>query len=122
MFIIHIVFYFAANLIALLALDYFVPGFDLMADPQSFLTVVVIFTALNTIVRPLFKYLLTTFIIFSFGLLILAINAGTLILLDYLSENITINGTTALIYSTLVMSLANTIIGTLNRLLFKKGH
>ena len=121
MFISRTLFYFAANLIALLALDYFIEGFDLIAQPVNLVVVTLIFTALNTYIRPIVKHVLTTFIIISFGLFSLVINAGVLLMLDFISENITINGLLPLLYSTLIITLANIITGLFNRLFFKRN-
>ena len=63
MFIIHIIFYFIANLAALLMLNQFVDGFEIIAQPANIISAALILTVLNTYIRPIIKYVLTTFII-----------------------------------------------------------
>ncbi len=118
---VHLVFYFATNLAALFALDYLVTGFSISTDLTSLLAAAAVFTLLNTYIRPLVRYFFTTFIIISLGLFSLVINAGLLLLLDFLSESVTITGLIPLLRSTLVVAAANILIGLFNRFLFKKN-
>lgn len=121
MFIIRTLFYFIANFLALLALEYFVDGFEIIAQPANLVGIAVIFTILNTYIRPILRYVFTTFIIITLGLFSLVINAGTLLFLDFLTENININGLEPLLYSTIIITLANIITGFLSRTVFSKS-
>ena len=93
MIIIRLIFFFLVNLAALLVINQLVPGVELVTETSVLITTALIFTALNSYLRPLIRYFLTTFIILTLGLLGFAINAGTLYLLDFITENIPTQGT-----------------------------
>ncbi|MFH1759311.1 MAG: phage holin family protein [Patescibacteria group bacterium] len=118
--IIRPIFLFAANFVALLLLDYLITGFELAAEPANLIIITLVFTLLNSIIRPAVRYFLVTFLIFTFGLFSLIINAGVLVTLDFLLEGITINGLAPLIQSTVVMTAANVIIGFFGWILFRR--
>lgn len=111
MLLFRLVFYFTANLIALLIISRFVAGFELAAQPANAIGAAVIFSLLNTYLRPLIKLIFAPFIIVTLGLFSLIINAGILYLLDIISENITISGLAPLGQATLIIAVFNVIIG-----------
>lgn len=118
MFLIRLIFYFAANLLALLILKKYVSGFDVIDYPfATLLNTAALFTVLNSLIRPLIKHFFTTFIIITLGLFTLIINAGLLLILDFTSKNITINGLGSLIYATLIISVINLLTGFIKWLL-----
>lgn len=101
---------YISNFIAFIIASYTIPGFEVTNVFIDLLWLVAIFTLLNILIRPVIRSLLTPLIILTFGLFIVAINAGMLWLLDFLSLHITINGTLPLVYTTLIISLINIIL------------
>lgn len=101
---------YISNFIAFIIASYTIPGFEVTNIFRDLLWLVAIFTLLNILIRPVVKSLLTPLIILTLGLFIIAINAGMLWLLDFLSQHITINGTLPLVYTTLIISLINIIL------------
>jgi putative membrane protein len=105
-----IILSFFSSAIALWAATYFVPGFELSFDLKPFLTVIVVFTALNVFLRPILKLIMSPVIILTLGLGIILVNALVLYLLDFVLVEITINGLSALLYATLIISVINVLI------------
>lgn len=101
---------YISNFIAFIIASYTIQGFEVTNVFIDLLWLVAIFTLLNILIRPVIRSLLTPLIILTFGLFIIAINAGMLWLLDFLSPHITINGTLPLVYTTLIISLINIIL------------
>jgi putative membrane protein len=116
----RLIFTFFSNIIALKAASYFVKGFEIAPDLISLSLVAAIFTLLNIFIKPIFKLILSPIIILTFGLGILLVNAIVLYLLDFLLENITIDGVIPLIYATLIVSLVNFIVNFSAKRLYKE--
>ena len=114
-FLRHIISSYFANFIAFIVASFIVTGFEVTNILQNLLWVVAIFTAINAIIRPVIKSLLTPLIILTFGLFIIAINAGMLWLLDFLSPHITISGTLPLVYTTIIVTFFNVFINLLTK-------
>jgi len=122
MLILRLFFYFGANLLALLILDRYVAGFSIISSELvNLITLAIVFTILNTYIRPIIKFILTPFVIITFGLFSIIINAGILMVLDYFSESIIINELTPLLYSAIIIALANITISFISRLFFRRG-
>lgn len=120
MIILRLIFYFLANLLALLVLSHYVNGFIIISNEfVNLITLAIIFTILNTYIRPIIKFILTPLVIVTFGLFSLIINAGILIILDFLSKNITINGLMPLAYSAVLIALINMSISITSHLFLK---
>ena len=117
---IRLIFFFLVNLLALMTINQLVPGVELITETSVLLATALIFTALNSYLRPLVKYFLTTFIILTLGLLGFAINAGTLYLLDFITENISINGLQPLLVSTIIITIFNIVSSFFGWALLKK--
>lgn len=113
-------FFFFSNLVALLAADYFVAGFEIAPGFANYLTAAAILTLINIFIKPLIKFILTPFIILTLGLGIILVNALTLYLLDFFSEQITITGISTLIYATLIVSIVNILINFSAKKLYMK--
>lgn len=116
-----IIFFFFSNLVALLAADYFVAGFEIAPGLVSYLTVAAILTLINVFIRPLIKLVLTPIIFLTLGLGIILVNALTLYLLDFFSSEITIIGITALVYAILIVSIINIVINFSAKKLYEKS-
>lgn len=109
-FISRFLFSLFSNLIAFIIAKTYIAGFLVTGELKQLLVVVAIFTAINTLVRPIFKLILGPIIILTFGLGIFLVNALMLYLLDYFSENVTIQGIEPLAYATLIISIVNLIV------------
>ncbi|PIR44289.1 hypothetical protein COV23_00630 [Candidatus Wolfebacteria bacterium CG10_big_fil_rev_8_21_14_0_10_31_9] len=109
-FISKIIFHFITNILALFVASYFVAGFYLNTAWENLIIVGLLFTLINTFIRPILKLILSPIIIITLGLGILIVNAITLYILDYLSQNIAISGLIPLIYATLIISAVNLIV------------
>lgn len=87
-----------------------IAGFSIAPGLENLFVVAAIFTALYLFVRPLAKLILGPLIVLTLGLGILLINAGMLILLDFLSVRITIEGIVPLSYATLLITALNVFV------------
>ena len=114
------VFHIFANAIAILAASYFINGFKFIGGFVELVIASTILTLINTFVRPILKLLLGPLIILTLGLFLIVINAISLYLLDLWSEPLTIEGYTALLLGTLIVSAANLILN-LSAKTFKKN-
>ena len=108
-------FAFISNLVAIFLTDYFIAGFEVKPDLESFLLVALLFTLLNVFLKPVLKFILAPVIILTLGLFSLVLNAALLYALDLISESLTINGLVPLFYATLVMSFVNVTLHFLDR-------
>lgn len=120
-FIARLIFSFFSNLIALGAAVYFVPGFSIAPDLINFLGVAGIFTLINVFIKPVLRLVLTPLILITFGLGIIFVNMLTLYFLDFLSANITIEGLSALLYSSLIIGLINVLINFSAKRLYQEA-
>lgn len=111
----RIIVLFIANLIALLAADYFIDGLEIVKNPEQIIAATAIFTALNIFIKPVLKIILSPLIIITLGLGILLINAVILETLDFLSDSVMISGIKELFYATLIISGVNIVIHALTK-------
>ena len=107
------------NIVAILAADYFVSGFTFSGTFIELVTTAVIFAAINMVIRPIIKLFLGPFIVLTFGLFTIVINALMLYILDIVSTPLTIDGYLPLLFATLLMSVANIVVGGGARSRFK---
>ena len=106
----NLILHVIGNAIAILAAAYFIPNFIWTGDFQALLIAATILTAINFVLRPILKLLLGPLILLTFGLFILVINAGTLYILDILSDPLIIQGYIPLLLATLLFSVVNSLI------------
>ena len=107
------------NAAGLLAAAYLVKDFDVnISNWVAFASLIVVFTFVTLIIRPIIKLVLTPVIILTFGLFNLVITDGLLYIVDKYSQNLTISGLPALIYGTLLITIINIIF----RLGERAGH
>lgn len=95
------------NMLALLAAEYFVPGFILSGDLKTLLVLAAVLTVLNYVLKPVLKLLLGPVIILTLGLGTILVNALILKILDFSSQALTIQGLVALLLATVLVSLVN---------------
>jgi len=106
-----------ANALAFIATGYFITDFYInLNDIPAFIALIAVFSAIQLLLRPLIKMVLSPIIIITFGLFNLAITGGILYIVDKYSENININGLDSLIYATLIITIVNVLFNTGGRL------
>lgn len=115
-----ILFQVFSNSIAILAANHFIPGFIFSGNFTALLLASLIFTAANLIIKPVLRLILTPFILLTFGLLIIGINAIFLYLLDILVKTLTINGIIPLLLATILIGLVNFLINAGAKIRYKK--
>ena len=113
------IFSFFSNVLALLAVKYFIAGFAISNNLYGFLSATLIFTLINLFIRPILKLVLSPIIFITLGLGIILVNAITLYILDYFSPDITISGLTPLLYATILISVVNLLVHFSAKRLYK---
>ena len=104
--ILHIV----SNAIALYVCTLFVSGFTFSGSLTDIGIAALVLTALNIIVRPVLKLFFGPFIVLTFGLLTILINALMLYILDIWSDPLSIEGYIPLLIATVVIGVVNLLI------------
>ena len=100
---------FLINGICLFVAGNIVPGFVVPKDLMELASVSMVFMALNLLLKPLLKLVLTPIIWLSLGLASLALNAFMLIILDKIWDLVIINGVVPLILGTLIITVTNAL-------------
>lgn len=116
----HIVLHLAANSLAILAADYLIPNFSFTGNFKDLMVIAIALTAINTFIRPIVKLILSPFILITFGLLSIVINAVILYILDILQNTITIEGYKSLLLGTLLISATNMLLTASAKISYKK--
>ncbi|OGZ01413.1 MAG: hypothetical protein A2946_00910 [Candidatus Liptonbacteria bacterium RIFCSPLOWO2_01_FULL_53_13] len=99
----------AANIFGLWLAARFIPHVFLSGNFTELLTVGIVLTALNLIIKPLLKLLLGPVIVITLGLGVVLVNMIILLILDILFQNLSIVGVAPLIYASLLLSAVNLI-------------
>jgi putative membrane protein len=86
-----------------------VPGFSASLDIKALALIALILTGLSLVIKPIIKLLLSPIAWLTFGLSSLIINSGILFILDYLREDVIINGLVPLVTGALLISFVNLI-------------
>ena len=115
-----LIFQIFSNMIAILASNHFIPGFAFSGKFPELALASLIFTAINLFLKPILKLILTPFIIITFGLLLIVINAGALYFLDILSEPLKIQGIVPLLLATLLIGIVNFFINAGAKIKYRK--
>lgn len=107
---------FIANAIGLFLAAYYVKGFWVSPSIITYVEVAGVFTLLNIFVRPILKLVLSPFLLITFGLGIVAVNALVLYILyriypTYIDLGMATSGLYPLVYATLIISVVHFIIG-----------
>lgn len=116
----RIIFSVFSNSLAILGASYFIKDFLFSGSFVDLLMAAGIFTIINIFVRPIMKLLMGPLIILTLGLFIFVINALTVVLLDFFSASITINGLVPLLLTTLVFGITNILVNFSAKALFRK--
>lgn len=104
-----IVVAFLVNGAALWISAAYVRGFNLATDLPILASVTLVLTILNLVLRPILRLVFSPIIFITLGLGLLVVNGLILVILDKLSNHLTIDTFTALFYSTLILSVANAV-------------
>ncbi len=115
-FIIHVI----ANMIALLAANYFVSGFSFSGDFYSLVVVSALFALIQMVIKPILRLFSGPLIVLTFGLFSIVVNAILLYILDILSSDLTIQGYVPLLLGTLIVSIAHMVISGAGRKVYKE--
>jgi putative membrane protein len=86
-----------------------IPGFSASLNIRDLVIISLVLMGLNIIIKPVIKLLLSPIAWLTFGLSSLVINSGILFILDYLREDVIINGLVPLITGALLISFINLI-------------
>jgi len=101
---------FISNVLAILVCRYWLKGFYFSGGILVLSEIALALTIFNFLVKPILKFVLSPFIILTFGLLIVLINAFGLWLVSYLFSSLTIQFGWPLIYATIIFGFTNTTI------------
>ena len=105
-----IIITFIANGLGLYLATKYVSGVNIPLEIKEFSIVIAALTAINLFIRPFIKLIMTPIIILTFGVGIIFVNAATLYILEFLLPTVTIDGLTALILTSLVISAVSLVI------------
>lgn len=111
----YIVIQVAVNAVTVLAAAYFIPGVSFNGDFAVLLKVAAILTAFNIFLKPIAKLFLGPFILLTFGLLLIFINAALLWLAAYWAPELAFSSPIVLLEAALLFAAANFAIGLARR-------
>ena len=103
------------NTAALLLTDQLLPGFKVSPELYDLFMAAFILTALNAVVRPILKLIMSPLIILTLGLGLIIVNALILYFLTIFVPGITIDSTITLLYATLIIGAVNAVLGFIAR-------
>ena len=106
-FILRILAPLAANGAALYAADKYIEGVEIAGGWEELAVMAAALTLINFLARPALKLILGPIIVITLGLGLLLVNAGVIVILDYLFTGVTITGILPLVYTTLFTTAAN---------------
>lgn len=115
-------FQISSNIVALLTASHFIPGFELTGGYRDLVLVAVILSAINILIKPILKLVLTPVIVLTLGLFVIVVNALLLRLLDIFSEPINIKGYIPLLLGTLVIGAINILINAGAKIRYRKNQ
>ena len=98
------------NALAFFAIGSYVGGVYVAADIKDILLLSAIFTVLYFILRPIVKMFLGPLIVLTLGLGLLVVNALMLVLVDFLSPALRIDGVESLAIATVAISVLNFLL------------
>ncbi len=98
-----------ANMVGIWLANFLVPGFIFSGTIKSLALMAVFLTAINLLIKPIIKFILSPFIILTFGLFTILINAAILYAVDYFFDELTITGFWPLLWGTIIIAIINFI-------------
>lgn len=109
-FIARFIITISGNLAAILFTAYIDHDFIVATDTQSIVRLVIILTAVNLTLRPIFNIIFSPLINATFGWFNVIISAGILYAIDIYSNSLTINGLWPLVIGAHAMGIIITLI------------
>ena len=110
-----------SNSIALWVANWLVPGFVVNGGFKGFIIAGVLLGLLNLIVKPILKFISTPIIIITLGIFSLVINGFLLWLVSYLVNFVSIQTASALVWATIIVTIANVIITSVSKVFRTEG-
>jgi putative membrane protein len=107
------------NAVALFAAVWIVPGIDYLGDWVGILWLALIIGLLNSLVRPLLKFLTCPLIILTLGLFTLVINTGMLLLTRTIGQSLGIGLSVDGFWSALLGSLVMSVVSIIMSVIFR---
>ena len=107
------------NAVALFAAVWIVPGIDYLGDWGGILWLALIIGLLNSLVRPLLKFLTCPLIILTLGLFTLVINTGMLLLTRTIGQSLGIGLSVDSFWSALLGSLVMSLVSIVMSVIFR---
>jgi putative membrane protein len=107
------------NAVALFAAVWIVPGIDYLGDWVGILWLALIIGLLNSLVRPLLKFLTCPLIILTLGLFTLIINTGMLLLTRTIGQSLGIGLSVDSFWSALLGSLVMSVVSIIMSVIFR---
>ena len=104
-----------SNSVALGIAHWLVPGFVVNEGLKGFIIAGIVLGLLNLIVKPILKLISTPVIILTLGIFSLVINGFLLWLVSYLLDFVSIQTASALIWATIIVTLANLILTSVSK-------
>ena len=99
-----------ANLVGLLAADYFLSQVSFGGTLVQLLLVAIAFSILNWLLKPLLRLLFGPVIVLTLGLALVVVNVVILAIVDILFQNLSIHGIAAFVYASLIISFTNLFV------------
>lgn len=109
-----------SNSVALGIAHWLVPGFVVNGKWKEFIIAGFVLGLLNLIVKPILKLISTPIIILTLGIFSLIINGFLLWLVSYLLDFVNIQTASALIWATIIITLANLILTSVSKVFRSK--
>lgn len=107
------------NAVALFAAVWIVPGIDYLGDWTGIIWLALIIGLLNSLVRPLLKFLTCPLIILTLGLFTIVINTGMLLLTRTIGQSLGIGLSVDSFWSALLGSLVMSIVSIIMSVIFR---
>ena len=106
----RIILHIVANALAIIIANRFVPGFAFFGDSMDLLIASAVLGIVNSLIKPVLKFLAFPIIILTLGLFSVIINIALLYFVSYLLPSIQIDGFWAALWTVLIISLTNGLI------------
>ncbi len=106
----HFILQFLSGIIGVLACNHWLKGFIFTGSLSDLFKIAFVLAVFNIIGKPILKLLLGPFVVLTFGLVLILINAFGLWLVDYYFSSLTISLGLPLIYATIVFGFISSTI------------
>jgi putative membrane protein len=110
----HLIMRLLINVLALIIVEYLVPGFYL-ANAWSAIVAAVVIGLVNTLIKPLIQFIALPLSIMTFGIAAFLINVSLLLIVSKIVPGFLISNFTTAIIASLVLSLVSWFLNKLAR-------